>query len=77
MGGGALYGVRPPPPLFFCPLLKISLGNPHLKILDLSKLFISDAPMKKKFKKFIFTPSHAEHFEIWVRKSPIAERVKF
>ena len=37
----------PPPPLFFCPLLKISLGNPYLKILELTKLFIADAPIKK------------------------------
>ena len=39
------------------PLLKISLGNPYLKILDLTKLFIADAPMKKKIIKFSFTPS--------------------
>ena len=32
----------------FCPLLNINLGNPYLKILDLAKLFIADAPMKKK-----------------------------
>ena len=32
----------------FCPLFKISLGNPYLKILDPTKLFVTDAPMKKK-----------------------------
>ena len=31
----------------FLPLLKISLGNPYLKILDLTTLFVVDAPMKK------------------------------
>ena len=41
LGGGAVR-----PPAFFCPLLKISLRNPYLKILDLAKLFVSDAPMK-------------------------------
>ena len=30
-GRGALYA---PPSLFLCPLLKISRGNPYLKILD-------------------------------------------
>ena len=38
-GGGAC---------FFCPLLEISLVNPYLKFIDLKKLFIADAPMKKK-----------------------------
>ena len=33
----------PNPPLVFCPLLKISLGNPYLNILDLAKLFAVDA----------------------------------
>ena len=55
-GGGGLYA---PPSLIFCPLLKISLGNPYLKILDLTKLFIADASMKKKIKKFSFTPSQS------------------
>ena len=39
-GGAVLYT---PLTLFFCPLLKISKGNPFLKILELE-----DAPMKKK-----------------------------
>ena len=34
--------------LVFCLLLKISLDNPYLNILDLSKLFVADTPMKKK-----------------------------
>ena len=33
--------------MVFCPLLKISLVNPYLKILDLAKLFVADAPIKK------------------------------
>ena len=38
------------PPLHGCvfyPLLKISLGNPYLKILDLAKLFVVDAPYER------------------------------
>ena len=49
-----------PPSLgFFGPLFKISLGNPCLKILDLSKYFVADAPMNKKIKIL-------ERFEILV-----------
>jgi len=44
---GALYAY---PPAFvflpFTPLLKISLDNPYLKILDLSKHFVLDAPLR-------------------------------
>ena len=55
-GGGTVR----PPPRSFCPLLKISLGNPYLKILDLTKLYNADAPMKKKnSKKFSFTSSQS------------------
>ena len=39
-GGGALYASP-------CPLLKKSSGNPYLNIIDFSKLFIADVPMKK------------------------------
>jgi len=46
-GGGALR----PPSLGFCPLLKISPGNPYLKIIDLAKLFVANAPMKEKKSK--------------------------
>ena len=46
VGGGC--PVAPLPCLVFCPLLKISLVNPYLKILDLAKLFVADAPIKKK-----------------------------
>ena len=49
LGGGGL---------FFNPLLKISLVNPYLKILDLTQLFIADATMKKK-SKIWFTPLRA------------------
>ena len=48
----------PPPPFCFCPLLKISLVNPYLKILYLTKLFVADAPMKK-IKEFSFTFSQS------------------
>ena len=41
----------PPPPLVFCPLLKISLGNPYLKILD----GVVNAHIKEKINKFCFT----------------------
>ena len=43
MGGGALYV---PPSLFLGLLLKISLDNPYLKILDLANLFAADVPIK-------------------------------
>ena len=42
------------PSLGFCPS-----GNPYLKILDFSKLFIADAPMKKKSKNLVLTPPSA------------------
>ena len=42
----------------FCPLLKNSSGNPYLKILDFSQLFIAD---EEKNTKFLFYP-RAEHF---------------
>ena len=47
----------PPPPnhilwysyiclwVVFCPLLKISLVNPNLKIFDLAKLFVAETPI--------------------------------
>ena len=70
MGRGAVR----PPPLFFCPSLKIFLGNSYLKILDLSKLFVADTPIKKSQQLYFYPLS--EHFEIWVRKPPIEERVK-
>ena len=52
MGGGGAVRL---PPVVFCPLLKKSPGNAYLKILNFSKLFIADAPMKKKIPKFSFT----------------------
>ena len=57
-GGGV--AVRPLP-VFFCPLIKKSSGNPYLKIHDFSQLFITDAPMKKKNQKNWYYP-RAEHF---------------
>ena len=48
MGRGA---VRPPPlALVFCPLLKKSLGNTYLKILDHLKIFVPVTHMKKERK---------------------------
>ena len=69
MGGGALYA----PPLIFLPFTQNIFSNPYLKILDPTKLFIADAPIKKNL-KLLFYPL-SEHFEIWVRKPPMAERV--
>ena len=37
----------------FCPLQKKSKGNPYLKILNFSQLYVSDAPMKKKSKTLV------------------------
>ena len=45
--------------LFFCPLLKISFGNPFLKILDLKRLFIADGPMKNKSTNLVLPPLRA------------------
>ena len=58
-GEGALYSVRPPPSLVFCPLLKISLGNPYLKILDLKNLLMRMPLWKKKSKKIVLPPLRA------------------
>ena len=52
-------------PLPFLPFIKNILDIPYLKILDLASLIVADAHMKKKIKKFSFTPL-SEHFEIWV-----------
>jgi len=57
MGGGALYA--PPPALVFCPILKTSKGNPYLKIFYFSKLFVTDAPMKKS--KYLALSHLREH----------------
>ena len=38
------------------------LGNPYLKILDLSKRVVADAHMKRK--KKLLSPT--EHFDIWL-----------
>ena len=46
MGGGALYAPAPLPS--FCPLLKTSLFNPYLKILDPAQLFVADHPKTKR-----------------------------
>ena len=59
MGGGTLYA---PPYRAFYFLLKIILKHPYLKILDLANLFVTDAPMKIKVKKYRFTPL-SEHFK--------------
>ena len=72
MGGGGEDAVRLPPSLVFCPLLKIPLGNPYLKMFNLTKLFIADAPMKKKW----FYPSQST-YGIWVQEPSMAERVNY
>ena len=61
-------GPSPPALLWFFALYS-KIFSRHLKYLDLSKLL--DAPNKKK--QFY---SLSEHFEIWVRKLPMHERVK-
>ena len=57
--------VAHPPTLVFCPLLKISLRNPYLKILDLAKLFVANAPVKKKNQNFLLYLL-SEQFKIWI-----------
>jgi len=46
---GALYA----PPVISFALYSKSSGNPYLKILDFSQLFIVYTPMKKKIKNFV------------------------
>ena len=70
-GGGALYA--PPPPLLFAFYSKLSWGTHTWKFLTL-QAFLLQMPIWKKNKKFSFTPL-SEHFEIWVWKPAIAERV--
>ena len=47
------------PAVFLVLYSKIIIGNPYLKILDFSQLFVTDAPMKKTIKQFNFTPSQS------------------
>ena len=51
--GGA---VGPPPSCDFLPFTQKSSGNPYLKIIDFSQLFISDAPMKKNSTNLVLSP---------------------
>ena len=55
-GGGEGGPLAPPLFLVICPLLKISLVNPYLKKLDLAKLFVTDAPIKKKIHQKLVSP---------------------
>ena len=41
----------------------VYLGNPYLKILDLAKLLVMDALMKKKNQKFSVTPEQEQEQE--------------
>ena len=43
--------------LIFCHLIKKSLGNPYLKMCDLTQYFFADNPMKKKEFKNLVLPS--------------------
>ena len=63
-GGGAGRTVYAP--------LKISLGNQYLKILDLTKHFTADAPMKKN--NAVLLPLRA--LPNMGPKTALAERVK-
>ena len=51
--------MHPPPCFGFCPILKTSKGNPYLKIFYFSKLFVTDAPMKKS--KYLALSHLREH----------------
>ena len=63
-GKGALYA---PPAVVFAIYLKYIYAT-HT-ILDLSKLFVANALMKKRNKTFL------ENFKVWDFKSPMHERV--
>ena len=64
--------------LYTCPLLKKSSGNPYLKILDFSQLFITDAPMKKRIQFFCFTPAQntfgTPNSKIFKKKFPLIKK---
>ena len=60
--------LRSPPPLLYF----VALYSKYLKIPGLSKLFFAGAHMIKKSEK----NSLLVHFEIWVWKSPMKNRVK-
>ena len=52
-----MHGVGAVDAVDFCPLLKMSLGNPYMKILDLSKLFVANAHTKKtKYRNLVLLP---------------------
>ena len=55
------------PPVIFGPFPKKSSGNPYLKILNFSQLFIADAPMKKKRSKIfkILKITFFENYDIF------------
>ena len=46
-------------PVVFCPLLKKTKGNPHLKILDIHNILLQMAPLRKKINKFSCTTSQS------------------
>ena len=57
--------------LVFRPLLKISLGNPYLKILEPSKLFVADTPMKNNS----FTSSQST-LKYWPENHPLVRGLR-
>ena len=73
--GGGRCTAYAHPSLSFCLLLKIIMRHPYLKILDLANLFVADAPMKIKIKKFSFTPSRST-FKYWSVNRPWVRGLK-
>ena len=71
-GGGRC---TPLPTFLFAFYSKLSWGTHTLKCLTLQTFLLRMPLWKKKIKKFSFTPL-SEHFEIWVWKPAMAERVK-
>ena len=61
----------PPPLLCVFALYSKSKGNPYLKVINVSQLFVSDAPIKGNL---VLPPLIGLCF--WYVKSPIEERVK-
>ena len=73
MSGGGVH-CTPPPSLVFLPFTQNIFRQPIPENSWPYKTFYCRCPYEKKNQKIYFYPL-SEHFEIWVRKPPMAERV--
>ena len=70
--GGGGGRCTPAPLACFLPFTQIPLGHQYLKMFNLTKLFIADDQIKKKW----FYPSQST-YGIWVQEPSMAEMVKY